>query len=198
VKTTRFSLAAAALVVACAPAVPSGTTAPTPEPTAELSRMVDSLANAFITDWERGSPGVSIEVVSGSGALVMKGWGMADLENDVPATAQTVYRIGSITKQFTAAAVMQLVHDARVKLDEPIGTYLPTLPSSWRAATVRECLNYTSGVPSYTDAGQRWIGRWGEEMPPTPSSLSRRTTPFGSSPARAGVTTTAATWCSGC
>jgi CubicO group peptidase (beta-lactamase class C family) len=162
-RTTRFFVAAA-LVVACAPA--SSTRAPAPAQNAELSRVVDSLANAFITDRERGSPGVSIEVVRGTDTLVMKGWGMADLENDVPATAQTVYRIGSITKQFTSAAVMQLVQDGRVKLDEPIGTYLPTLPAEWRAATVRQYLNHTSGVPSYTDVGQRWVRRWGEAMTP--------------------------------
>jgi CubicO group peptidase (beta-lactamase class C family) len=80
---------------------------------AQVSRVVDSLARAFITDKDRGSPGVSIEVVRGSDTLVMNGWGMADLENDVPATAQTVYRIGSITKQFTSSAVMQLVQDGR-------------------------------------------------------------------------------------
>jgi CubicO group peptidase (beta-lactamase class C family) len=91
---------------------------------------------------------------------------MADLENDVPATAQTVYRIGSITKQFTAAAVMQLVQDGKVKPDDSVGTYLPALPAAWRGATVRQFLNHTSGVPSYTDVGQRWVRRWGEPMPP--------------------------------
>jgi CubicO group peptidase (beta-lactamase class C family) len=61
---------------------------------------------------------------------------------------------------------MQLVQDGKVKLDEPIGTYLPSLPEAWRAATVRQYLNHTSGVPSYTDVGQRWVRRWGEEMSP--------------------------------
>jgi CubicO group peptidase (beta-lactamase class C family) len=163
---TTSLFVAAALAVACAPAVSTGTTAPARTSHAELTRVVDSLANAFITNRETGSPGVSIAVVRGSDTLVMKGWGLADLENDVPATAQTVYRIGSITKQFTAAAVMQLVQDGKVKLDEPIGTYLPTLPEAWRAATVRQFLNHTSGVPSYTDVGQRWVRRWGEAMSP--------------------------------
>ena len=86
-----------------------------------------------------------------------------------PATAQTVYRIGSITKQFTSSAVMQLVQDGKVKLDDSIGTYLPTLPTSWQVVTVRELLNHTSGVPSYTDIGARWTKRWGEEM--TPDSI---------------------------
>jgi D-alanyl-D-alanine carboxypeptidase len=98
--------------------------------------------------------------------LVMAGWGKADLENDVPATAHTVYRIGSITKQFTASAVMQLVEQGKVRLDDSIGSYLPSLPAAWHAVTVRQLLNHTSGIPSYTDIGPRWIRRWGEEMPP--------------------------------
>ena len=96
----------------------------------------------------------------------MNGWGTADLENNVPATAQSVYRIGSVTKQFTAAAVMQLVEQHKIQLDDSIGTYLRTLPSAWRGVTVRELLNHTSGIPSYTDIGERWVRRWGEEMSP--------------------------------
>jgi CubicO group peptidase (beta-lactamase class C family) len=164
-KTNRIALVAA-LVAAGTLGVSGRAPAQSRPAKAQVSRTVDSLARAFIADRERGSPGVSIAVVRGSDTLVMKGWGMADLENDVPATAQTVYRIGSITKQFTSSAVMQLVQDGRVKLDEPMGTYLPTLPEAWRAATVREYLNHTSGVPSYTDVGQRWVRRWGEAMTP--------------------------------
>lgn len=163
--TTRISFAAA-LAIAGALAVSTRAGAQSLPGKAEVARVADSLARAFITDGQRGSPGVSIEVVRGTDTLVMNGWGMADVENDVPATAQTVYRIGSITKQFTSSAVMQLVQDGKVKLDEPIGTYLPSLPAAWRAATVREYLNHTSGVPSYTDIGQRWVRRWGEAMSP--------------------------------
>jgi CubicO group peptidase (beta-lactamase class C family) len=164
-KTTRLTHAAA-LVVAGALALPARATSQALPGKVQVSRVVDSLARAFVADTQRGSPGVSIAVVRGSDTLVMKGWGMADLENDVPATAQTVYRIGSITKQFTSSAVMQLVQDGKVKLDDSIGTYLPNLPAAWRAATVREYLNHTSGVPSYTDVGQRWVRRWGEPMTP--------------------------------
>ncbi len=136
----------------------------TPVPRAVAARLVDSLARAFVAD--RGAPGVSIAVVRGDDTLVMNGWGMADLENEVPATARTVYRIGSITKQFTAAAVMQLVEQGKVKLDDPIGGYLATLPAAWRGVTVRQLLNHTSGIPSYTNVGPRWVRRWGEEMSP--------------------------------
>jgi CubicO group peptidase (beta-lactamase class C family) len=131
-----------------------------------VARVVDSLARDFVADRTHGSPGVSIAVVRGSDTLVMKGWGMVDLENDVPATAQTVYRIGSITKQFTSSAVMQLMQDGKVQLGDSIGTYLPALPAAWRVATVRQLLNHTSGIPSYTGIGERWVRRWGEEMPP--------------------------------
>lgn len=129
-----------------------------------IRHTVDSLANAFIARHE--APGVSVVVMRRRDTLVSQGYGLADLENGVPATPHTVYRIGSITKQFTSAAVMQLVEAGRVKLDEPIGTYLPTLPARWRVATVRQYLNHTSGVPSYTDIGPRWLKRIGEKMSP--------------------------------
>ncbi|MEO7041114.1 MAG: serine hydrolase domain-containing protein [Gemmatimonadaceae bacterium] len=151
----------AALLIAAASATIS---AQTPTAKATVARIVDSLAKDFIAT--NGAPGVSIAVVRGRDTLVMNGWGLADLENNVPATAQSVYEIGSLTKQFTASAVMQLVEQQRVKLDDSIGTYLSTLPAAWRVVTVRELLNHTSGIPSYTDVGQRWIRRWGEEMTP--------------------------------
>ena len=131
---------------------------------AVVARVADSLATDFIAG--RGAPGISIAIVRGRDTLVFGGWGKADLENDVPATARTVYRIGSITKQFTSSAVMQLVERGAVKLDEPIGTYLGTLPAAWRGVTVRQLLNHTSGIPSYTNIGPRWARRWGEEMTP--------------------------------
>lgn len=133
-------------------------------PAATVAKTVDSLAKAWVA--ARGSPGLSIAVLRGRDTLVFNGWGLADLENEVPATARTVYQIGSVTKQFTSVAVMQEVERGRVRLDDSIGTYLPTLPAAWRGVTVRQLLNHTSGIPSYTNLGPRWARRWGEEMPP--------------------------------
>ncbi|MEZ4587542.1 MAG: serine hydrolase domain-containing protein [Gemmatimonadales bacterium] len=133
-------------------------------PAAVVAARVDSLAKAWIAD--RGSPAVSIAVTRGGDTLVTGGWGFADLENQVPATAATVYQIGSVTKQFTSTAVMQEVERGRVELDEAIGTYLPSLPAAWKPVTVRQLLNHTSGIPSYTALGPSWIRRWGEEMSP--------------------------------
>jgi D-alanyl-D-alanine carboxypeptidase len=129
-----------------------------------MRARVDSLARAFIA--QNGAPGISVEVVRGRDTLVRAGFGMADLENDVPASAATLYRIGSITKQFTSAAVMRLVEQGRVALSDSIARYVPGLPDAWRGVTVRELLNHTSGIPSYTDIGERWVRRWGEDMPP--------------------------------
>ncbi len=131
---------------------------------AAVARVADSLANAFLAAKE--SPSVAIAVIRGADTLVFGAWGKADLENDVAATPTSVYRIGSVTKQFTSAAVMQLVEKGLVKLDAPIGTYLATLPAEWKPVTVRQLLNHTSGIPSYTDIGEAWARRWGEIMTP--------------------------------
>src|SRR5262245_59791063 len=120
---------------------------------AVVARVTDSLAKAFLA--ARGAPGVSIAVIRGRDTLVLGGWGKADLENDVPATPRTVYRIGSITKQFTSSAVMQFVEQGKVRLDDSIGAHLTTLPAAWRRVTVRQLLNHTSGIPSYTNIGPR-------------------------------------------
>ena len=140
----------------------------TPLPSAAAVRStIDSLAMAFLSAGE--APGVSIVVIRGRDTLVSAGYGRADLENNVPATPHTLYRIGSITKQFTSAAVMQLVESGKVQLDESIGKYVPSLPVRLQLVTVRQLLNHTSGIPSYTDVGARWMKRIGEPM--TPDSL---------------------------
>jgi CubicO group peptidase (beta-lactamase class C family) len=131
---------------------------------AAVRARVDSLARAYVA--EHGSPGVSIQLVRGSDTLVSAGYGLADVEQRVPATAATVYRIGSVTKQFTAAAVMRLVEQGKVSLEDSIARYLPGLPAAWRRVTVRQLLNHTSGIPSYTDIGEPWVRRWREDMPP--------------------------------
>jgi CubicO group peptidase (beta-lactamase class C family) len=139
---------------------------------AKVSQVVDSLAQDFLA--QHRSPSVAIGLVRGGDTIVMKAWGQADIEQDVAATARTVYRIGSVTKQFTSATVMQLVEQGKVKLDDSIATYLPNLPAAWRGVKIRLLLNHTSGIPSYTDVGARWRKRWGEEM--TPDSLLAFTT----------------------
>ena len=79
--------------------------------------------------------------------VIEKGYGVANLASSAPATAATVYRIGSITKQFTASAIMLLVQEGRIKLDDKVSKYLPTAPASWNAITIRHLMQHTSGLP---------------------------------------------------
>jgi D-alanyl-D-alanine carboxypeptidase len=130
---------------------------------AALQRTADSLvANALA---EGPVAAMSVAVVRGRDTVVMKGYGLADVENDVSATAQTVYRIGSITKQFTAAAVLQLIEQNKLSLDDSIGKHLTTVPPAWRGVSIRQLLNHTSGIPSYTSAGPRWATRMRLDLP---------------------------------
>ncbi len=131
---------------------------------AAAHRVADSLARDFVARGE--SPSVAIAVLRGTDTIAFLAHGMADLELQVPATTASVYRIGSVTKQFTAVAVMQLAEQGRLALDDSIAVHLDNLPAAWRSVTVRQLLNHTSGIPSYTALGPEWQRRWGEEMLP--------------------------------
>ncbi|MCZ7547194.1 MAG: beta-lactamase family protein [Anaerolineae bacterium] len=101
-------------------------------------------------------PGLSIAVVQDGAPRLVAGFGMANVELSAPATPDTVYEIASVTKLFTATAVMRLVEEGLVALDEPIATYLPDLPSAWRPVTVRHCLAHQSGIRNYTSVPAYW------------------------------------------
>jgi len=94
--------------------------------------------------------GLSVAVARGDRILVEQGVGKAELEFDAPANAQTIFRIGSITKQFTAASIMKLVERGKIKLDDDLHQYLPAFDTGGRVVTLRQLLNHTSGVPDVT------------------------------------------------
>ncbi len=97
-----------------------------------------------------GAPGMSAAVVLDNRLVWSAGSGLADVENDVPATAQTVYRIASISKTFAAIATLQLVERGLVKLDDPIQRYVPEFPAKGDTPiTVRHILTHTSGIRHY-------------------------------------------------
>ena len=99
---------------------------------------------------ERHIPGAAVAVVKDGRVVRMKGYGVASLEFGVPVTTDTVFEIGSVSKQMTAAGVMLLVQDGKVKLDERISKYLPNTPDAWKDVTVRHLLTHTSGIKSYS------------------------------------------------
>jgi CubicO group peptidase (beta-lactamase class C family) len=81
-----------------------------------------------------------------------KGYGMANFEEDVPNTPQTKFRLASITKGFTAMAVMMLQEKGKLNLQDPVCKYLSGCPDPWKPVTVRQLLNHTSGIPDYAAA----------------------------------------------
>lgn len=97
------------------------------------------------------TPGVVVGVMSRGRLLFWKGYGAANVELRVPATDSTVFEIGSISKEFVSAAVLLLVEEGRLELDDPIDRHLTGLPSEWLGVTVRQLLTHTSGIPDYEE-----------------------------------------------
>ncbi|MEO8315421.1 MAG: serine hydrolase domain-containing protein [Pseudomonadota bacterium] len=104
--------------------------------------------------------GLSVSVARGDRILLEQTFGKADLELDVPANAQTMFRIGSVTKQFTAASIMKLVERGKLTLDDDVRKYVPAFDTGGRTVTIRQLLNHSSGVPTYTTP------RFAEEFAP--------------------------------
>ena len=120
-----------------------------------LAVAVDRIVGDAMRDGR--TPGVSVAVARGGRVVHAQGYGLANVELNVPATADTVYRIGSITKQFTAAAIMQLVEQGKMSLDDPIETFLPDYPVRGRRITIRHLLTHTSGIKSFTSLGLKYL-----------------------------------------
>lgn len=90
-------------------------------------------------------------LVARDGAIVFdKAYGMANLELDVPNTPDTKFRLGSITKQFTAAAILLLEERGTLKIDDRVKTYLPDAPMAWDRITIYNLLTHTAGIPNFT------------------------------------------------
>jgi CubicO group peptidase (beta-lactamase class C family) len=100
-------------------------------------------------------PGVAVGVVKNGEPVLVKGYGYANLEHQVRVSPETIFSIASLTKQFTAAAVMLLVQDGRLSLDRSITPYLRGAPEQWGPITVRHLLTHTSGIPDYTPEPRR-------------------------------------------
>jgi len=92
----------------------------------------------------------SVLIARNGELLVDKGYGMANLELDVPNTAQTKYRLGSITKQFTAAAILLLQERGRLSVQDSVCKYVPECPAIWQPITLNNLLTHTSGIPNIT------------------------------------------------
>jgi D-alanyl-D-alanine carboxypeptidase len=91
-------------------------------------------------------PAVSIAVMKDGKILKMQSYGLANTETQLPASSQSVYKLGSLSKQFIAAAVMLLDQDRKINLDDPVSKFLDSIPATWDSITVRHLLTHTSGL----------------------------------------------------
>lgn len=112
-----------------------------------MQASVDTLMHDYAGD----QPGAAVLVLRDGQPLVRRGYGLADLENGTPVTPSTNFRLASVTKQFTAAAILLLAQDGKLSLDDPVRKWLPTLPASDDAITLRHLLTHASGLIDYED-----------------------------------------------
>jgi CubicO group peptidase (beta-lactamase class C family) len=118
---------------------------------ARLEQVADSYTanNAFMG---------AVLVTDGDQVLLDKGYGMAVLEWNIPDTPDTKFRLGSVTKQFTAALVLLMQQDGKLNIDDPVSKYLPDAPKAWEKITLANLLGHTSGIPNFTSFKE--FGAW--------------------------------------
>jgi CubicO group peptidase (beta-lactamase class C family) len=139
--------AAALLVILASTGCAQPSSATTATPTQDMRQEMDTFLQAYL---DTGKFIGSALVARGDEVLLSQGYGMANLELDVPNTPETVFRLGSLTKQFTAAAILQLQDQGRLNVNDTLGQYLPDAPHA-DEVTLAQLLSHSSGIP---DAAQ--------------------------------------------
>lgn len=150
---SRRSALLAALGAAAAPALAhaGGKAAGKPSAPTAAWAAVEAVGRSMVDG--RDTPGVQICVFKKGAPIYSKGLGMANLETATPVAPTSVFRIGSVTKQFTAACLLQLQEAGKVSIDDKLDKYLPDFPRGSQI-TLRQMLNHTSGLGNYTDTGK--------------------------------------------
>lgn len=99
--------------------------------------------------------GLSLAIIKNGQPVVNKGYGLANVELNVPVTAETAIRLGSVSKQFFATAIMKLMQDGKLNIEDPVHKYFPDAPATWRPIKIKHLLNHTSGLqregPAYNN-----------------------------------------------
>jgi D-alanyl-D-alanine carboxypeptidase len=118
---------------------------------AELPRYRKERVDAMVAEWRatRSVPGASVVVVREGSIEFAEGYGLADVEHQVPVTSRTLFQSGSLAKAFIAATVLTLVADRRLELDAPLSSYFEEVPAAWERITARHLLNNTAGLGDY-------------------------------------------------
>src|SRR5947207_13809686 len=115
----------------------------------------DSSTDSAVTEFVKAEmqrqhiPGLSLLVARNGNIVRAEGFGLSNVELQVPVKPESVFQSGSVGKQFTATAVMMLVEEGKLNLDDKIGKYFPDVPETWRNITIRHMLTHTSGLGDY-------------------------------------------------
>src|SRR5262245_47918020 len=105
-------------------------------------------------------PGLALTIIKNGEVIKLESYGFANVEHQVPVKPETIFQSGSVGKQFTATAVMILVEEGKIALDDRISKYLDNIPKSWKRVTVRHLLTHTAGMTDYPKGFNfRQIGR---------------------------------------
>ena len=136
IRTACLALTLATWAAACVDSTP---------PSVEQQRVDTLFAEQIQTD----QPGCAVGIARGDNILFSHGYGVATLDHRVPITPDTVFDVGSVTKQFTASSIMLLALDGALSADDDIRTYLPELPDYGTVITIRHLLHHTSGIRDY-------------------------------------------------
>jgi len=133
---------------------------------ARLDQVVNSYTtgNAFMG---------SVLVVDGDRVLLDKGYGMADLEWNIHDAPDVKFRLGSLTKQFTATLVLLLQQDGKLKIEDPVSKYLLDAPKAWEKVTLANLLGHTSGIPSFTNPKEFTVWKMSPHTPEEELALFR-------------------------
>ena len=97
-------------------------------------------------------PGLAVGIYSQGRILLAKGYGVANVELNVPVKAETIFQSGSVGKQFVSAAILMLVEEGKLSLEDSISKFFPEAPETWRAIRIKNLLSHTSGLSEYETA----------------------------------------------
>jgi CubicO group peptidase (beta-lactamase class C family) len=125
-----------------------------------LTKQIDAVMSEI---YRPNEPGAAIIVRKDGDTIFRKGYGLADLELGVPIEPDMIFRLGSITKQFTAVSILMLAEQGKLGLQDEITKFLPDYPTQCRRITVEHLLTHTSGIQSYTDM-PKWLSLWRKDM----------------------------------
>jgi CubicO group peptidase (beta-lactamase class C family) len=138
---------ALAIISICAITRGNGTPLPVPELTSDQKSNIDVYVTAEMN--REHIPGLAVGIYSRGQILLAKGFGLANVELNVPVKAETIFQSGSVGKQFVSAAMMILVEEGKIGLDDSITKYFPHAPESWKPILVKNLLSHTSGLAEY-------------------------------------------------